>query len=224
MRSAVTFFERHGVAGDIVLNARDALAGVEPRLRLDAYVAAPGDVRPAPVEGVTVHPVGPDEAEDWMSVAIEANGPIPEVAALWRSMTPHMVRAPGWFLSVAEADWRIVGAASLFVTDGVGWQSWASVLPPASRSRHPAGDDRVPRAGCGRIEAAVWSPPGRVAGAHRRPTSSARACGESTACRGAEPPTSGDVEPIVSMRYVSAHVERIAPARARPAQETSSRA
>ena len=77
VRSAVTFFERHGVAGDIVLDARDALAGVEPRLRLDAYVAAPGDVRPAPVEGVTVRPVGPDEAEAWMSVAIEANGPTP---------------------------------------------------------------------------------------------------------------------------------------------------
>ena len=38
--SAVTFFERHGVAGDVVLDARDAPAGVEPRLRLDAYVAA----------------------------------------------------------------------------------------------------------------------------------------------------------------------------------------
>ena len=126
--SAVAFFRRHGVAGEVVLDAADAPPGGEPRIPLDVHLASPAAVRPAPVDGLAVRPVGPDEADAWMSVAIAANGPAPQVAALWRSMAPHMVSTPGWDLSVAELDRRIVAAASLFVADGVGWQSWASVL------------------------------------------------------------------------------------------------
>ena len=38
---ALAFFAEHGVAGEIVLDPADAPSGIEPRLRLDVYVAAP---------------------------------------------------------------------------------------------------------------------------------------------------------------------------------------
>ena len=80
---------------------------------------------------LAIRVVGDDEVDAWMEIVIEANAPMPEVAALWRSMAAHLGRTPGWTLIAGEADGRMVAAASLFVTDGVGWQSWASVLPAA---------------------------------------------------------------------------------------------
>src|SRR5829696_5750609 len=126
---AVMFFGQHGVAGEVVLEAGDAPAAVEPRLRLDVHVGARADVTPPSVEGLTIREIDPEEAETWMSVVIVANAPAPDVAAVWRSMTPHIARTPGWILSVGELDNRIVAAGSLFVAERVGWLSWASVLP-----------------------------------------------------------------------------------------------
>jgi GNAT superfamily N-acetyltransferase len=127
---AVDFFARHGVAGEVILDAGDAPAGIEPRIRLDVHVAAPGQVPPPLVAGLTVRRIDPGEADEWMSVVIAANELTPELAALWRSMTPHIPGTPGWFLIAAELEGRIAGAASLFVSNGVGWLSWASVPPP----------------------------------------------------------------------------------------------
>src|SRR5436190_1517237 len=131
---AVDFFETHGVAGEVILDPRDAPAGLEPRIRLDVHVAAPGDVGPTPVDGASVRTLGPDEAEAWMSVVIASNEPAPVLATLWRSMTPQIAKTPGWFLIAAESDGRVTGAASLFVSNGAGWLSWASV-PPAEQGR-----------------------------------------------------------------------------------------
>jgi len=132
--AAADFFATHDVAGEVVLDARDAPGGVEPRIRLDVHVAAPDQVRPPAVDRLTVRPIDPDEADEWMSIVVAANEPAPELAVLWRSMTPHIARTPGWFLIAAELDGRVAGAASLFVSNGVGWLSWASV-PREERGR-----------------------------------------------------------------------------------------
>jgi GNAT superfamily N-acetyltransferase len=127
---ARTFFAEHGVSGEIVLDPADAPSGIEPRIRLDVYVAPPDQVATEDAD-LTIRVVGDSEIDAWMDLAIDANEPMPDVAVLWRSMAPHVGRTPDWVLVAGEADGRIVAAASLFVTDGVGWQSWASVTPSA---------------------------------------------------------------------------------------------
>ena len=66
-----------------------------------------------------------------MEVVVEANAPAPDVAGLWRQMAPFMVRTPGWTHIFGSMGGEVVAAGSLFETDGVGWQSWASVVPTA---------------------------------------------------------------------------------------------
>ena len=114
---------------------------------------------------LAIRVVADDEIDAWMEIVIEANAPIPEVATLWRSMAPHIGRTPDWTLIAGEADGRMVAAASLFVTDGVGWQSWASVLPAArghgfQRALIAARTRLAAEAGCDIV--AAWA----LAGAH----------------------------------------------------------
>ena len=163
--AALAFFAEHGVAGEIVLDPADAPSEIEPRLRLDVYVAAPGDVVAEEATDLAIRVVADDEIDAWMEVVIEANAPIPEVATLWRSMAAHVGRRPDWILIVGEADGRMVAAASLFMTDGVGWQSWASVLPAArghgfQRALIAARTRLAAEAGCDIV--AAWA----LAGAH----------------------------------------------------------
>ena len=75
------------------------------------------------------------------------------------------VARPTGSLIVGEADGRMVAAASLFMTDGVGWQSWASVLPAArghgfQRALIAARTRLAAEAGCDIV--AAWA----LAGAH----------------------------------------------------------
>ena len=91
---ALAFFAEHGVAGEIVLDPADAPSGIEPRLRLDVYVAAPDEVVAQEAPDLAIRVVADDEIDAWMELVIEANAPIPEVAALWRSMAPHSVARP----------------------------------------------------------------------------------------------------------------------------------
>ena len=162
---ALAFFAEHGVAGEIVLDPADAPSGIEPRLRLDVYVAAPDEVVAEESPDLAIRVVADDEIDAWMEAVIEANAPIPEVAALWRSMAAHLGRTPDWTLIAGEADGRMVAAALLFVTDGVGWQSWASVLPAArghgfQRALIAARTRLAAEAGCDIV--AAWA----LAGAH----------------------------------------------------------
>ena len=128
---ARAFFAVHGVSGDIPLDPADVPAGVEPRARLDAFVAAPGAVRSAPVPGFATRIAGPDEADAWMNLTVEGNERPPGTEAIWRAMVPGMASAPGWILVVGELDGRACASSSLFVTGDAGWMSWASVLPAA---------------------------------------------------------------------------------------------
>jgi hypothetical protein len=131
---AQAFFAEHGVAGEVVLDPARLPAGVEPRIRLDAYEAAPTDVRPARVDGFASRVVDAGEVAGWMELTIEGNEPSPEVAAIWRLMAPGMATTPGAHLLVGALDGRPCAAASLLVTGEAGWMSWASVVP-ADRGR-----------------------------------------------------------------------------------------
>lgn len=132
--TALAFFARHGVQGDVALADEDHPPGVEPRLRLDVHVGAPAATKMATVEGLVIRTVNEDVPEDiatWMRVVVEANAPSPEIADLWRRMAPHMARTPRWTHVVGSLAGEIVAAGSLYEADGVGWQSWASVVPAA---------------------------------------------------------------------------------------------
>ena len=131
---AQAFFAEHGVAGEVVLDPARLPAGVEPRILLDAYEAAPGDVLPARVDGFASRVIDAYEATAWMELTIEGNEPSPEVAAIWRVMAPGMAATPGSYLLIGELDGRACSAASLLVTGEAGWMSWASVVP-ADRGR-----------------------------------------------------------------------------------------
>ena len=128
---AVDFFAEHGVDGEIVLDPADLPPGVEPRVRLDAYLGAAEGIPPAPVAGLEIRVIDHDEVGAWTDVILEAYAPIPEVAAVWRSASPHLIGSPERILVVGELDSRLVAAASSYMADGVGWLSWAAVLPSA---------------------------------------------------------------------------------------------
>ena len=128
-------------------------------------MAAPDRVDTEETSGLAIRVVADDETEAWMELVIEANAPSPEVAALWRSMAAHLGRTPDWTLVAGEADGRMVAAAMLFTTDGVGWQSWASVIPAArghgfQRALIAARTRLAAEAGCDIV--AAWA----LAGAH----------------------------------------------------------
>jgi hypothetical protein len=131
---AQAFFAEHGVAGEVVLDPVRLPAGVEPRIRLDAYEAVPGDVRPARVDGFVSRVIDAGEVTDWMELTIEGNEASPEVAAIWRVMAQGLAATPGSHLLIGELGGRACAAASLFVTGEAGWMSWASVVP-ADRGR-----------------------------------------------------------------------------------------
>lgn len=132
--TALAFFARNEVAGDVALAPEDLPAGIEPRLRLDVHIGAPRDTGSEAVGGLDIRAL--DATEDvavstWMHVVLEANGPTPDVADLWRRMAPFMARTPGWTHLVGSMAGKVVAGGSLFEADGVGWQSWASVVPAA---------------------------------------------------------------------------------------------
>ena len=128
---ALAFFAEHGVDGEIVLDPTDLPAGVEPRVRLDAYLGAADGIPPAPVDGLVMRVIDGDAIDAWTEVILEAYAPIPEVAAVWRSAAPHLIGSPARILVRGELDGRVVAASSSYLADGVGWLSWAAVVPSA---------------------------------------------------------------------------------------------
>ncbi len=162
---ALAFLAAHGVSGDIPLDPADVPAGVEPRARLDAFVAAPEAVEPAPVPGFAARIAGPDEADAWMELAIEGNERPPGTEAIWRAMVPGIASTPGWILLIGELDGRACASSSLFLTGDAGWMSWASVLPAArghgiQRAMIAARSELAVERGCSVV--AAWA----LVGAH----------------------------------------------------------
>ena len=166
--SALAFFDAHGVEGSLTLDPADAPPDVEPRIRLDVHVGEPGETARGSVDGLAIRPLDETDEDDigsWMGVVVEANAPAPDVADLWRRMAPVMARTPGWTHLVGSMAGEVVAAGSLFVADGVGWQSWASVLPEArgqgiQRALIDARSRLAAKEGCDLV--AAWA----LAGAH----------------------------------------------------------
>ena len=127
---AVDFFARHRVDGEIVVDPADVPSGVAPRLRLEAYLADPAAIPPAPVPGLATRVVGPGEAAAWMDVVIEGYAPAPEMATIWRSMATQDA-GDGQRRLFGELDGRLVAASSIYIGGERGWLSWATVLPAA---------------------------------------------------------------------------------------------
>jgi GNAT superfamily N-acetyltransferase len=134
LATALAFFADHGVEGTVVLDPSDAPPGIAPMVSLEVHLGAPDDTMASAVDGLDIHLIdasdGPAVAT-WMRILIEANTPPPDIAALWRRMAPFMVGTPGWSHLAGSVSGEMVAAGSLFETDGVGWQSWASVVPVA---------------------------------------------------------------------------------------------
>jgi GNAT superfamily N-acetyltransferase len=131
---ALAFFAEHGVSGEVSLDPADVPPGVEPTVRLEAYLGAPDSVRPVPVDGLTIRTIGPAEIDAWTATIIASYEPAPEMAALWTAMSPHLAGNPSRRLllgSLAGLDDRVVAAGSIQLTDDGAWISWAGVIPAA---------------------------------------------------------------------------------------------
>jgi GNAT superfamily N-acetyltransferase len=127
---AVAFFARHDVGGEIVLDPADVPAGTAVRVRLEAYLADPADIPAAPVPGLAIRVAGTGDTTTWMDVVVEGYAPAPAVAAIWRSIAAG-AGGDGHLWLLGELDGRLVAASSIFISDGRGWLSWATVLPTA---------------------------------------------------------------------------------------------
>src|SRR4051812_37951974 len=86
----------------------------------------------------------------------------PSCGVAWRR---SWSRTPGWMHITGSIGGEIVAAGSLFVAGGVGWQSWASVVPAArgrgiQRALIDARSRLAAEQGCDLV--AAWA----LAGAH----------------------------------------------------------
>ena len=134
---AVAFFAGHHVAGEIVLDPADVPSGVEPRLRLEVYLAIPGESLPRSPPPCRFGVIANDETTPRWSRR-RAYAPAPEVAALWRSMAAHLGRTADWPSSRA-ADSRLVAAASIFWR--LAWLAELGLGLPRHAVSVPARDD-----------------------------------------------------------------------------------
>jgi GNAT superfamily N-acetyltransferase len=128
---ALAFFAEHGVTGELTLAPGDVPSGVEPTVRLEAYLDAPNGIDSEPVDGLAIRVVGAEAADAWMDIILAAYEPDAETAALWRSMAPHLAAHPGRRLLTGALDGRVVAASSIQLTDDGAWISWAGVVPAA---------------------------------------------------------------------------------------------
>ncbi len=81
--------------------------------------------------GIAVRPVEPDETASWTDAIVAGFGLLEPEAAAWRDLAPHLARATGEHLFVAEREGRVVGAAALFARRKVGLLAAAAVIPEA---------------------------------------------------------------------------------------------
>ncbi|MBF6604933.1 MAG: GNAT family N-acetyltransferase [Chloroflexi bacterium] len=81
--------------------------------------------------GIAVRKLGPDETASWADAMVAGFGLLEPEAAAWRDLAPHLARATGEHLFIAERDGRVVGAAALFARRKVGLLAAAAVIPEA---------------------------------------------------------------------------------------------
>jgi len=98
---------------------------------LDRLVADRAALDEAPDPGIAVRTVGPDETASWTDAIVAGFGLLEPEASAWRDLAPHLARATGEHLFIAERDGRVVGAAALFARRKVGLLAAAAVIPEA---------------------------------------------------------------------------------------------
>ena len=131
---ALAFFAEHGVHGEVSLDPADLPDAVEPTVRLEAYLGRPDSVRPAPVDGLTIRTIEPDEVDAWAATIVASYEPDSELEALWTAMSPHLATSPTRRLLIGTLDafdGRVVTAGSMELTRDGAWISWAGVIPEA---------------------------------------------------------------------------------------------
>jgi len=131
---ALGFFAEHGVTGEVGLDPGQVPPGIEPTVRLEAYLGRPAEVAPAPVDGLAIQTIGPGEIDAWTATIVAAYEPAPAIAALWMAMSPHLAASPTRRLQLAtldDVDGRVVAAGSIELTRHGAWISWAGVIPTA---------------------------------------------------------------------------------------------
>jgi GNAT superfamily N-acetyltransferase len=111
---------------------RDAVPGPASMV----YARAVGEIDGSGVEspsGLVIRRIDIGEAALWAEVAAEAFEMHDGEAAAWSALTPHLVRAPGEQLLLAEADGEPAAIAALFIRRRVGLLAAAAVRPAFRR-------------------------------------------------------------------------------------------
>ena len=128
----LSLYLRAGTTGWLVsdeLPWRDAVPGTA-----SALYAAPIDglvTDAADRDDIVIRAVGPDETSAFAEVSIEAYGMTGAEADAWRALAPHLARAPGERLFLAEQGGRPVGAAALFLRRRTGLLAGGAVTEAA---------------------------------------------------------------------------------------------
>jgi GNAT superfamily N-acetyltransferase len=106
-----------------------------PGLPADEVVgvhAAPiGDPPRAPVAGLVIREIGPDDAATWAATFVAGFGIEGPLADAWQRLAPELARSKGQRQYLAELDGRVIGAASIFLRRRVAWLGAGTVLPEA---------------------------------------------------------------------------------------------
>jgi MOSC domain-containing protein YiiM/GNAT superfamily N-acetyltransferase len=108
---------------------RDAVPGTA-----SAVLAAPAEglaTDAADRDDLTIREVGPADTRAFADISIEAYGMAGAEADAWRALTPHLARAHGEHLFVAEQRGRAVGAAALFLRRRTGLLAGGAVVESA---------------------------------------------------------------------------------------------
>ena len=132
------FYERSGTPGWIVAGAPPwpGATPVQPSLVLACDVQEPDVVKQwaesdPPTDGLAIRRIGPDEADHWTAVLVEASGIEGRERDAWFAIGRRMVGSAGRHHLLAEVAGRPVGVGGLFTRRRVGLLATAAVLPDA---------------------------------------------------------------------------------------------
>jgi GNAT superfamily N-acetyltransferase len=126
----VAFFGDAGVRYHVSL-APGCAPGLEPRLRergfADGYtwMKFSRGLEPPPARDTSLEVEATDDGFAFSRVVAAAYGLSQEMAASWAALAGR----PEWHLFLARAGGDAVGAAALYIHDGVGWLGAAGTLP-----------------------------------------------------------------------------------------------
>jgi GNAT superfamily N-acetyltransferase len=132
------FYDRSGTSGWIVADTPpwpDAMP-VQPSVVMTWDAGRANDVArgartDSPRDGLAIRLIGPDEADRWTSVLVEASGIEGRERDAWFAIGRRLVGTAGQHHLLAEIAGRPVGVGGLFTRRRVGLLATAAVLPEA---------------------------------------------------------------------------------------------